>query len=110
MEIKNIIESLSPNERKILQHLEEKNIQDICKKSNLDKISVIRALEYLENKNIVKLNSEKIKIIEIGVNGALYRKTGLPARRLLNLLIEKRILPLDKLKSEGTQIDYACKA
>jgi len=45
-----LIDSLSPNERKILPHLEEKDINDICKKSNLDKISVTRALEYLQNK------------------------------------------------------------
>jgi phenylalanyl-tRNA synthetase alpha chain len=103
---KNLIESLSPNERKILQYLREKSIGEIAKKSNLDKVSVIRALEYLQNKNIVKLSSSKKKIVEIGINGALYKKKGLPERRLLNLLGEKRILPLpeaqklSKLSSE----------
>jgi len=93
MDIKKIIESLNPHERKILPYLEEK-IEDICKKSNLDKTSVIRALEYLQNKNIINLLHEKKKIVEIGVNGALYRKKELPERRLLNILREKRILNL----------------
>jgi len=95
MDIKNIIESLSPNERKILPYLRE-NLEEICKKTNLNKVSVTRALGYLENKGIVKLSSIKKKIVEIGINGALYKKKGLPERRLLNLLGEKRILSLQE--------------
>ncbi len=96
-----IIESLSPNERKILPHLEEKKISEICKKSNLDQTSVLRALEYLQNKKIVNLSFKKKKIIEIGVNGALYKKKGLPERRLLHLLNEKRILKLQEAQKES---------
>lgn len=96
MDIKNIVESLSPNERKILPHLEEKSISEISKKSNIDKVSVIRALEYLQNKKIVSLVRTKKKIVEIGINGALYKKKGLPERRLLNILGEKRILSLQE--------------
>jgi len=106
MDNKKLIESLSPNERKILPHLEENQIDNICKKSNLDKTSVIRALEYLQNKKIIKLFFKKKKIIEIGVNGALYRKKGLPERRLLNFLNEKRILHFkDAQKQVGLSND-----
>ncbi len=94
--IKKIIESLSPNERRILPHLKEKNISEIAKKSNLDKVSVVRALEYLQNKGIVKLSPVKKRIVEIGINGILYKKKGLPERRLLNLLGEKRILSIQE--------------
>ena len=99
--IQKIIESLSPNERKILPHLEEKKIEDICKKSNLDKVSVLRSLEYLEDKKIIKLTFEKKKIVDVGVNGAFYRKKGLPERRLLNLLNEKRIIPLGEAQKSS---------
>ena len=78
-----IIESLSPHERKILPHLDE-NIVEMCKKSNLDKISVMRSLEYLENKEIVKLNFEKNKIIDLETNGIIYRKNEIPERKLLD--------------------------
>ena len=100
MDIQRIIESLSPNEKKILPHLGDK-INEICKKSNLDKTSVIRALEYLQNKGIVKLSYSKKKIIELSVNGALYIKKGLPERRLLHLLTEKHIILLKDAQKES---------
>ena len=46
-EIQKLIESLSPNERKIVPYLKDE-INDICKKSNLDKTSVLRALDFLQ--------------------------------------------------------------
>ena len=72
--MKKLIESLSKIEKKILPYLEEKNISEICKKSNLDKVSVLRALEYLANKKIIELKTEKKKVVDVGVNGALYKK------------------------------------
>lgn len=100
-DIQKILESLSPNEKKILPHLEEKDLTEICKKSNLDKVSVIRSLEYLKNKKIIDLMTEKKKIVDVGVNGALYRKKGLPERRLLNLLDEKRIIKLEEAEEQS---------
>ncbi len=94
MDINKIIESLSPHERKVLGFLDSGNVIDICKKSNLDKVSVLRAMEYLQNKGILKVDSKKKKILELGVNGVLYKKKGLPERRLLNLLNERRIILL----------------
>lgn len=95
-----IIESLSPNERKILPYLED-NLIDICKKSNLDKVAVLRALEYLQNKKLIEIESEKKKIINIGLNGALYKKKGLPERRLLSVLDQRRILSLNDAQKEA---------
>src|SRR3989344_4218686 len=89
-----LIESLSPNERKVLPHIKEVTLTKISKTSELDKVSTRRALEYLQNKKILVLISEKKKIIDVGTNGALYRKKGLPERRLLTSLDEKRVLSL----------------
>jgi phenylalanyl-tRNA synthetase alpha chain len=105
-----IMESLSPNERKILPYLKEGNIDEICRQSKLDKTSVIRALEYLSNKNVIILSRSKRKVIELGVNGALYRKKGLPERRLLNLLNEKRILKLEEAQKQSSLSDDEFKA
>ncbi len=104
-----IIESLSPNEKKILPHLGDK-LSDICKKSNLDNTSVIRSLEYLQNKGIVKLSYIKSKIVELDVNGALYLKKGLPERRLLHILNEKHIIPLQDAQKESGLSDDEFKA
>ncbi len=110
MAAERLIESLSPNERKILPYLREKDIGEICKQSKLDRTSVLRALEYLSNKNIITLSRSKKKIIEIGINGALYRKKGLPERRLLHLLNEKRILKLDEAQKQSSLSDDEFKA
>jgi len=102
MNIQRLIDSLSPNEKKILPYIEEKKISEICKKSNLDKVSVVRALEYLKNKKILNLSFKKKKTVEIGINGALYKKKGLPERRLLNLLNEKRLLKLGDAQKQSS--------
>lgn len=96
-----LIEFLSPNEKKIIPHLEERKISVICKKSNLDMVAVLRSLEYLQSKKIVELEVVKKRIIDVDVNGALYRKKGLPERRLLELLNKKRIIPLSEAQSSS---------
>jgi phenylalanyl-tRNA synthetase alpha chain len=100
MDLQKLNESLSPNERKILPYLEE-DVIDICKKANLDKISVNRALEYLQNKKVINLIFDTKKIIELGVNGIFYKKKGLPERRLLHLLEKKRILSLEEAQKQS---------
>lgn len=100
-DLNKIIESLSLNEKKIIPHLEEKKISEICKKSNLDMVSVIRSLEYLQNKGLIKLETIKTKIVNVGVNGALYKKKGLPERRLMTLLDNKRIISLQDAQKES---------
>lgn len=110
MEDKKLIESLSPNERKVLPHINEKEIVEICKKTNLDKISVARSLEYLQNKGIIVLNSEKKKTVELGLNGALYKKRGLPERMLLTALSKNMILSLEEAQKKSELSDEEFKA
>jgi len=100
MNIQKIANSLNPNEKKIIPYLKEGNITEISRNSKLDKVSVLRALEFLQNKKIVKLSQKKKKIVDIGVNGALYKKKHLPERRLLELLNQKRIIKLDIAQKE----------
>ncbi len=101
--IRKVWETLSPNERKIMPFLQEAlekkktlSIEKISENSGLDSVSIMRALEFLQNKGIVNLSFSKEKIVDLDVNGILYRKTGLPERRLLNLLSEKRVLQLNE--------------
>jgi len=91
-----LIESLSPNERRIVPFLKEE-VSMICSKSNLDKVSVLRSLDYLSNKKVLKLEVIRKKMIILGVNGILYKKKGLPERRFLNLLNEKRMVPMSDI-------------
>ena len=93
----NIIDSLSPIERKIVPYLNE-STSSIIKKSGLDKTSVIRALTYLENKGFVKIKHEEKTIIDLGVNGVQYKKTHLPERKLLILFETRNHIPIEEAK------------
>jgi len=110
MDIKELMESLSPNELKILPFIEDKDVVSICRKSNLDKTSVIRALEFLKNKGIIDLSYEKKIIVDLDINGILYRKKELPERKLLDVLGEKRILPLEEAGKLAKLSDEELKA
>ncbi len=81
-----LVESLSPIERKIVPFIGEKDIDVLIEKSKLDKVSVLRALEFLNSKKIIDLNIEKKKIVELGTNGIYYVRKGLPERQLIHLL------------------------
>ena len=85
-EIQTLIESLSPNERKIIPYLNEGSLEKIDEKSNIGKTSVLRALEFLSNKKIIEITMNAKKTIELGINGLRYLKEGLPERILSNLV------------------------
>src|SRR3989344_2366668 len=97
--IKEILESLSPIERKIMPYLKE-GFENILKKSELDRVSVLRALEFLNTKGIIKLQINRKKIVELGTNGIFYKKKGLPERQLLHL-IEKKNYNLEEAQKES---------
>jgi len=105
-----IVESLSPNERLIIPHLKEETLEDIDKKIELGKTAILRALEFLSNKNIVKLSSKQEKIIELGVNGILYSKHGLPERKVANLIAEKTSISLQEAQKLSGLNDNEFKA
>jgi len=83
-----IIDSISPLERKIIPFLNEKP-ESIMKKAGIDIISLNRALKFLENKGLLKISSEQKKTIILGTNGIYYKKNHLPERTFFNFL--KRI-------------------
>jgi len=101
MEENKIIESLSPIERKVLPVLSSSaKLNEIIKKTGIDKSSVLRALDFLENKKLVELKQEQKKIVRAGVNGLFYLKKQLPERRLLNLLSKKRAVFFHEIKEK----------
>jgi phenylalanyl-tRNA synthetase alpha chain len=93
-----ILESLSPIERKVLPHISGKSsLNDIAKKAETDATTALRALEFLKNKELVRLESSEKKLVVAGLNGIYYLKKGLPERRLLLALAEKKSVPLGEL-------------
>lgn len=92
-----LLASLSPIEQKVVPYL-KLGVDEIVEKSKLDRTSVLRALGFLENKGVLKINVSKEEIVELGTNGIYYMKNHLPERRLLLALEEKNHLPLQDAK------------
>lgn len=99
MEEECLIESLSPIERKILPHIELRDLDKIIEGSGLDKTSTLRGLEFLKKKGLVEISQEEKKIVNLGINGIYYLKKQLPERRLLTELDNKKKIPFGEIKS-----------
>lgn len=97
MNIDKILESLSPLEQKLIPYL-NLPLKEIKIKTSLDNTSLLRALKFLQNKNILFIKTSKKKMIELGTNGIYYKKTHLPERKLLFALEQKNHLPLEEAK------------
>ncbi len=103
-ELQKIIEKLSPLERKIIPFLKLK-IPEIEKKSNLDSTSTIRALRFLENKGIIKIEKSRKRIIDLGTNGVYYKNHYLPERKLLLVLEESKLISLEEAAKSSKLTD-----
>ncbi|MEI7718492.1 MAG: phenylalanine--tRNA ligase subunit alpha [archaeon] len=100
MEKDKVLESLSPIERKVIPFLlESKSLDKLTEKSEMDGTTVLRALEFLKNKGILNLTSNEKQVVCLGINGVYYQKKGLPERKLLQALIEKKSIPLGEIKN-----------
>jgi len=108
--IQEIIDSLSPLERKILPFLNSQNIKEIQKKSQLDSVSLLRALRFLESKGIIKIKTQEVKILDLGINGIYYKKNHLPERNLLALLENNNHILIEQAKSMSKLSDNEFKA
>jgi phenylalanyl-tRNA synthetase alpha chain len=87
VEIKKIVESLHPLERKTLAVLNQKgSFPDIIKLTGLSEIEVMRALQWMSNKDLVKIDEKIKEVIVLDSNGEKYAKEGLPEKRLLMAL------------------------
>lgn len=87
MNIKSIISKLHPLERLVLPVLnKEKELSSIVKSSKLKEVEVMRALQWLENKKILKIHTEKKKVVNLENNGVKYKKAGLPEKAFLKVL------------------------
>jgi phenylalanyl-tRNA synthetase alpha chain len=87
MDVYKLLETLSPMERNILPFLKDgAELKEISKLSKKKDVEVMRALQWLENKGLVKIKSSLRDVIKLGENGKVYEKRGLPEKRFLNVL------------------------
>lgn len=101
MDIKKVVETLHPLERKILPFISKNTgIKEIVKKSGLKEVEVVRAIQWLQNKKIIKLDKEVNELIELGGNGKTYVREGLPEKRFL-MIVKKSSVSLDDIRTKS---------
>ncbi|MEM2131059.1 MAG: phenylalanine--tRNA ligase subunit alpha [Candidatus Woesearchaeota archaeon] len=96
-----LVSKFHPLERKVFPLIENnKTFEDIfliAETQNLKDVEVMRAIQWLENKNIVKTEATEKELLSLDKNGFLYLKKGFPEKRFLNAIKEKP-LSLSELK------------
>ncbi|MBI2657878.1 phenylalanine--tRNA ligase subunit alpha [Candidatus Woesearchaeota archaeon] len=94
MDTKKLAESLNPVERKVLRVLDNfSSFHDIMKVTGLKDVEVSRALQWLQNKNVVKLKEQQKELVVLDDNGRRYLKEGLPERKFLEAIDKKTTIP-----------------
>ncbi len=94
-------DALSNLEIKILPKIKkETSIKELQEKTGLKEIEVMRAIQWLKNKELIRIKEEEKKQITLDKNGEEYRKKGLPETRALKLL-EKKGMTTAELEREG---------
>jgi phenylalanyl-tRNA synthetase alpha chain len=100
MDLKRLARALSPTEKKIIPYLKEGNISNIIRDSKLEFVEVMRALQLLENKEILKVNTESKELVKLGENGIKYAQEGLPEMRFLKA-VKDSALTLNQIKEKA---------
>ncbi len=89
-QLQSLLLKLHPLERAVLPQLQSNcDLLSISKAAKLDETETMRALQWLENKGLLKIQSEKKQLVSLGKNGNLYQKTGLPEKILLATLSDE---------------------
>jgi len=84
METEKIIATLHHLERKVLPILKETDsFDEIADRTKLQKVEVMRALQWLQNKKLIRINQKLQEKISLDKYGIKYRANGLPERSFL---------------------------
>jgi phenylalanyl-tRNA synthetase alpha chain len=90
MEVEKLVESLHPLERKAVPFLKQcDNLKDLMQLSGMSDAEAMRALQWLENKGVLKIQAEVKESIQLDTNGRIYLEKGLPERRFLEAVKTK---------------------
>ena len=100
-ELTKLIQTLHPLERAILPVLrDEITLKEIIKLSGLKEVEAMRALQWLENKDILRIKQDSSIMIALDENGKRYLQSKLPERRLLDFLAEKKKAAIEEIKNK----------
>jgi phenylalanyl-tRNA synthetase alpha chain len=86
-------------ERKTLPHVADGDtIEAIASKSGLQEVEAMRAIQWLENKGLARIDATDVEMVSLGDNGKEYKKKGLPEKRFLELL-SKGTMTMSKMEA-----------
>ncbi len=101
MNLDKLTQSLHPLERKVLPVLDRHaTVPAVCVATGLKDVEVVRALQWLENKKLIRVDTQSKDVVVLDKNGELYQKIGLPERRFVQALGDKE-LPVDRVASKA---------
>lgn len=101
-DLNKLVQTLHPLERAVMPVLENDiDVETLTRKTGLKEIEVMRALQWLENKGVIKIQQTLKEIINLDKNGALYVMEGLPEKRFLQSLTEEEHMTLDEIREKG---------
>jgi len=101
--MKDIIEKLHPLEVKVLNVISKcSTLEEVMDKANLKDVEVIRALQWLQNKDVLEVEKTEEEFVDLDVNGFSYKDNGLPEKRLLSEL-KKGDKAINEIKSLDKQ-------
>ena len=106
-DIEKTINELHIYEKKLLKELEanpDATPEEIAENANMDIKSVMSAAGSLASKDIIEVEKDTEEIISLSDAGLEFAKEGLPERRILDVLAEKRAIHMKDL-ADTTGID-----
>jgi len=109
MNLDKLAQSLHPLERKVLPALDKHaTVPALCSATGLKDVEVVRALQWLENKKLIRVDTTARDVVILDKNGELYQKQGLPERRFLQALGDKELAVsrlAEKAKLSGDELN-----
>jgi len=86
-----IINKLHTLERKLIPYLKNNSTpEQLIKVSGMQEVEVLRALQWLENKEIIKTDTKESKIVKLTEKGRPYIE--LPERTLINVISDRPLI------------------
>ena len=85
-----LIQSLHPLERAVLAHLKDSTTyRALTNESGMQEVEVMRALQWLENKEVLTLNNQNTTFVQLDSNGQEIFEQGLPEKRFLQAVQQR---------------------
>jgi phenylalanyl-tRNA synthetase alpha chain len=115
IDIEKLIKTMHPLERKVLKALKafvnggkSAFFFDLVKESKLKDIEVMRSLQWLANKELLKIDETIEEVVDLDKNGCIYKEKGLPERNFLNAVkdtSENKLMSVKEI-SEIAKLDF----